>query len=747
MSRKPEIPITNRLGPNTLKALPAMHRASEKAWQEVSTILNNICEVVFRLDTLANYIEVYDGVTGLAGYAPSEMKGRSVFDFLHPDEHALVASVISDNLYSGAVVKNFRHRFLHKDGHWIWLNTSGQSQLNEEGVPVAIIGVSYDITRNVEDEQTLKNEQEKYSRLFFSHPLPLLVYDWDTQEVLDVNEACLNLYGYTREEMLQMNVSDIRPADDLSHFISRLELDKQQFPGHKEYLKGYTHHKRKDGNSFFAEIDSYHLNFNGRSAILASIRDITEKRNTQEQNRYLASIVDNVSDAIYTCDMGLNIISWNRAAEEMYGISAADAIGKTLGHFLEPVYETGSREQVINEVNTNGFWKGEVSFRHPVSGAVITLLSSVTTLKNSKLQPNAFVITSKDISERKMAEKIISESESRFRAMADSAPVMIWVTNEHDNTIYYNQGWLNFTGKTLTEEISEQWEYKVHPEDRPGAMVEYYKAVAHKRPFTIEYRLRKNDGTYHWVIDRGSPRFLPDGSFVGYTGVCFNIQDRREVEARLLNIEQEKQKLVTRAGIEGQEKEREEIGRELHDNVNQLISSAKLYMEVVKRETEGGEEMVNRSIETLNLAIQEIRRLSKNLTPPTLDLGINDAIEELIDEVHLSRTLSITFTSCREAETGINAEISLTLFRIVQEQVNNILKHAEAGSAAIKLEKENNLVQLTITDNGKGFDTSLRRKGVGLTNITNRASLHNGRVEIISTPGYGCTLKVCIPVA
>lgn len=749
MSRKTEtqLSIKKQPGANVLKVIPASPNTTDRAWQEVSSILNNICEVVFKLDTLANYIDVHDGITGLAGYLPEEVRGHSVFEFLHPEEHAMIAFIISENLHSGSVVKNLRHRFKHKDGHWIWLNTSGQSQLNDDGVPCAIIGVAYDITKNVIDEENLKAQQEKYSRLFFSHPSPLLVFDLETFEMLDVNSAAEQQYGYTRDEFLQLSIRDIRPIQDENVFAANVDRERKRMKESKDYLKGYWHHIKKNGELFFVEVDYYYLDFNGRSAGLASIKDITEKKHAQEQNRYLASIVDSTSDAIYTCDMNLNIISWNRAAEQIYGVASSEAIGKTLGQFLQPYYECGSREQVISAVKENGYWKGEVTFQRPSDNAHTTLLSSVTTLNNEAQQSTVYLITSKDISERKLAEKIISESETRFRLMADSAPVMIWVTNEKDETIYYNQVWLDFRGQSLDEELRQRWENKVHPDDVPNAVKQYYMAVVHHQPFTIEYRLQKKDGSYNWVIDRGSPRFLEDGSFMGYTGVCFNIQDRKEVEARLLNIEVEKQKLITAAGIKGQEKEREEIGRELHDNVNQLISSAKLYMEVVKRDPVENSELIGRSIDTLNLAIQEIRRLSKNLNPPSLgNLGINEAIEELIEDVHLSGKLLISFSPCRDAEKFIGAEVALTVYRMAQEQVNNILKHAEAKNASITLSIEGGRLILTVTDNGKGFDTSLRRKGVGLTNITNRSLLHNGSVEVISSSGNGCTLKVCIPV-
>jgi PAS domain S-box-containing protein len=721
--------------------------SAQNDWQGIYPIFNVICEILFRLDATGRFIDVNEEMAASTGYSVLEMKEKSIFELLHPEEHPTIARLISSDCNTNNTIKNFRHRLKHKAGHWLWFNTSGHAFFAGANKAHTVVCISYEVTESIHHGQALKEQQDKYQKLFFAHPLPLLVFDLDTFEMLDVNIGAQKQYGYTREEFLQLSIKDIRPPEDVAAFIAKIECERVKVIEEGQYLKGYWQHKKKNGDLFFVEIDYYYMDFYGRRAGMVCVRDITEKKKTEEQNRYLASIAESVSDAIYTCDMNLNIISWNNAAEEIYGVPASEAIGKTLSHFFQPQYETGSREAVINQVMEKGNWKGEVSFSQPNNGNTITLLSSVSVLKDENQQVLAYVITSKDISERKLAERIISESEMRFRTMADSAPVMIWVTNDNDQIIYYNQGWLNFTGKSMNEDMQERWEDKIFPDDVPHAVKEYYIAIAHQQSFTIEYRLRKHDGTYCWVIDRGSPRFLEDGSFVGYTGVCFNIQDRKEMEKQLLQAELEKQKLISKAGIEGQENEREGISRELHDNVNQLISSAKLYMEVVKRDPETREDMVNRSIATLSMAIEEIRRLSKSLTPPSLgDLGINDAIDEFVDDVNLIGNLHLTFQPCKQLEEYLSPEIALTIYRIVQEQVNNILKHAEATTAGIVLSIQNEMLVLEINDNGKGFDPLARRKGVGIANITNRAALYNGKVHIESAPGNGCMLMVSVPI-
>lgn len=989
--------------------------------KELYRILDNINEVFFKIDLNGEFIDIHTSAFPVVGHNPEDVSNKSIYDFVHPEEAEILKQIILEGFKEKKVVKDVKHRFLHSDGTWHWLNTSGEPVFDDNGNPLYIIGLSYDITDRVNQENQLKENEENYRQLFTLHPLPLIVFEEESLKILEVNTAAIDQYGYSKEEFSALTLHDLRPKDSVDEL--KKQLQEKSLKNDNSSYKAYWCEQKKNGEKFYIEANYHSIVFHGKRAWLKSVNDITEKKKSEEalrqselryrifieqsteatfryeslkpipidlpeeeqlemmlsygylaecndqvakqynfekaeqviglklstaisfdnvanrnamlefirsgyrakevrtyvtnksgltytltnnligiiengclvrvwgiarditaqlkkekQINYLAQLVESVSDGIYSCDINLTILSWNKAAEKIYGIKAEDAIGKTLSDFIEPSYQIGSRQAVMEEVLSKGVWKGEVNFFRHQDKKDITLLSSVSLLKDELDHPIAFIITSKDITERKEADKLIAESEKRFKIMADCAPVMIWTTDKDDKTNYYNEGWLHYTGKSLTEELEEKWEDKIHPDDRRRVVEQYNSAAKEKKEFTIEYRLRKHDGSYEWMIDRGSPRLLEDGSFVGYIGVCFNIQDRkkteeelfiskerydlinkatneaiwdadlernisqwgtgyqrlfgydpekievneqfwlskvhpqdrnrvqeiflnydkdpeknvleaeyrflkadgtyalvkdvaflirngegkpirivgskkditlqREMESKLMQSEINKQILITQATLAGQEKEREAISKELHDNINQVISSTKLYLEVVRNNPMENIELINRSIENLNMVVQENRKISKSLSPPSLgDVNLEDALEELIADINLTNKVKAQFNYLGSFNDKlITEEMRISIYRILQEQLNNILKHAEATEVNVDLTRQHNRLMLSIADNGKGFDPQQKRKGIGITNIINRTTLLHGSAEIESEPGKGCVLNIIIPL-
>ncbi len=218
---------------------------------------------------------------------------------------------------------------------------------------------------------------------------------------------------------------------------------------------------------------------------------------------------------------------------------------------------------------------------------------------------------------------------------------------------------------------------------------------------------------------------------------------------KLLKQEITKQKRVARAVVDAQEKERAEIGKELHDNVNQILSTAKLFLEAARNNAEERLELMSRSARNIHLAIDEIRNISKSLMPSSIgDLGLNASINDLVENIGLTKALKMGFQTLGDVENRLNSNQKLMLFRIIQEQVNNVLKHAQATELTILLTEEGGFIELIIQDNGTGFDLDQARlnKGVGLSNIISRAEMFNGKVDIHTAPGTGCKLKVSVPL-
>ena len=199
------------------------------------------------------------------------------------------------------------------------------------------------------------------------------------------------------------------------------------------------------------------------------------------------------------------------------------------------------------------------------------------------------------------------------------------------------------------------------------------------------------------------------------------------------------------ATLHGQEMERVEIGKELHDNVNQMLGSAKLYIEMALHDKKKSTEFIKTGIEILLASINEIRGLSKALVAPGIEeLNLYESSRELVDIIMHGKDIQIDLFFDKSDEE-LPYKIKLMMFRIIQEQTNNILKHANAKIVNIQLLTKNGFIKLSIHDNGQGFDTNAKKNGIGLNNIAARAKLHNGMVNIHSKPGEGCLLEVIIP--
>jgi two-component system sensor histidine kinase UhpB len=291
----------------------------------------------------------------------------------------------------------------------------------------------------------------------------------------------------------------------------------------------------------------------------------------------------------------------------------------------------------------------------------------------------------------------------------------------------------------------------VHPEDRDIVAKAQEIAIENGTFEPVQFRIISKAGVVKYIEGRGSQR--RDATAISFIGTCQDITEKINAELQLARyseqIAQERldhQRKLVRASIEGQERERAEIGRELHDNINQILAVTKAYIEASTQEPDMQEELLARSIKNLQLAINEIRKISKSLVPPVMDKnGLIDSVQDLIENIRVVNPFAINFMYQKDQLRNISAQQQLALYRIVQEQFNNIIKHAQAHNVVIELKEKNNFIDLWIKDDGKGFDPKERRKGVGLSNILSRIELFDGKLEVISSKGKGCTLRIHVP--
>ncbi len=265
-----------------------------------------------------------------------------------------------------------------------------------------------------------------------------------------------------------------------------------------------------------------------------------------------------------------------------------------------------------------------------------------------------------------------------------------------------------------------------------------------------EYRFKRSDGSYALVSDRGFLVFSKEGKVIRMVGSMQDVTEKKEMAEQLLRQELNKQKLIAQAMVDAQEKERAEIGKELHDNVNQILSTTKLYLELAKNDNQERMSLINRSAgqysqrdprDTEHLPLAGPRQHRRP--------GLVDSITDLVESVQLTRAMHVEFYPAGNVDERISDKAKLMLFRIIQEQVNNVLKHSGARNLIIELilEDTENRIELSITDDGKGFiPDKVTKKGLGLSNIMSRADLFGGIVTIQSAPGRGCKLRVQVPL-
>lgn len=203
----------------------------------------------------------------------------------------------------------------------------------------------------------------------------------------------------------------------------------------------------------------------------------------------------------------------------------------------------------------------------------------------------------------------------------------------------------------------------------------------------------------------------------------------------------------SKVSINAQEKEFCLLGRELHDNINQILTTTRLYIEMAIEEEDIREMLLHKSLENVSKAITEIRKLSKALISPSLgEIGLIEAVDEMIANLNISRRFHIELKAEGIKEAALSDELKLTIYRVIQEQINNIIRHSRATCIEVTLSISDNILTLIIRDNGVGFDSKKKIRGVGLSNIFYRVGVYRGVAEVISSPGKGCSLQIHIPL-
>jgi PAS domain S-box-containing protein len=293
----------------------------------------------------------------------------------------------------------------------------------------------------------------------------------------------------------------------------------------------------QDGGTRYV-IATYIPRFNSQGVVegfVGLVSDISQRKQAElalRQSEERLRFAQRAAKAgVWDWDLLNNQVTWSEEYYHLYGLDPAttqpsyDSWLTSIAQSDRERVDRMTRETLAHQQNLN------VEFRvsHPTQGERwITAIGQ--TFYDANQQPTRMSGIALDITDRKQAEEALRESEARFRHMADTAPVLIWMSGPDKLCNYFNQPWLDFTGRTLEQELGNGWAEGIYPEDRQRCLNTYVTAFDARQPFQMEYRLRRFDGMYRWMIDEAVPRFTADGDFLGYIGSCIDIEDRKQAE-------------------------------------------------------------------------------------------------------------------------------------------------------------------------------------------------------------------------
>jgi len=352
------------------------------------------------------------------------------------------------------------------------------------------------------------------------------------------------------------------------------------------------------------------------------------------------------------------------------------------------------------------------------------------------------------------------DREARFRTIANDTPAYLWMSSEDGTGPFVNQPLRAFLGSEM--DLAGGGLLFAHPDERARVAAAIQATTAERGEFAEEFRARRADGEYRWVIVHGVPRFAPGGEFLGYAGSMIDITERREAEDNLqaansvlaLGLKERTRaegeiRALTARLIEAQEEERTRLARELHDDLSQQIAAVSIGASNLKRQlpAEAGPaiEQCAQIQEKLSQLAGLVRQVSHQLHPAVLEhSGLGAALRSYCKEVEslTSRRIAISFEGSFGA---VRPAVALCVYRVAQEAIQNSIKHARAEGAEVTLRCDDSTVYLTVSDRGIGMDPGAPR-GLGLVSMEERTRLVHGTVDVKNRPGGGVSVELRAPL-
>ena len=479
-------------------------------------------------------------------------------------------------------------------------------------------------------------------------------------------------------------------------------------------------------------------------------------RQSEERHRI---IIESARDyAIITTDAEGRITTWSPGAEAAFGWSESEAFLQPLAMtFVAEDQAAGVPENELRIAREEG-GAPDVRWHARKDGARVFIDGISRVLKTPDGDLQGFLKIGQDVTARRRTEEALRDSEARLQAVTNLVPDLLWSNDANGQTDWVNQRWPDYTGQTAAQSLGFGWLDAVHPDDREESRADFLHAIQSGDQFRHEQRIRSASGEYRWFLVQAEPLRDPDGRIMRWFGAAMDIQEQRvardvleervqERTSQLEELSRQRQQLFERL-VTATEEERRRIARELHDELGQHTTALRVGLR------DPNPESLPRMEAIVHRLDQTIDRLTLELRPPVLDhLGLHGAIASLAEAYATASGLRIDVHLPGVEGERFSEVIETTVYRVVQEALTNVWKHASAATVSVILEREGDALRTIIEDDGKGFDGQSALHGTaargrfGLLGMRERLALVGGSLNIESEPGSGTAIYARVPLA
>ena len=630
----------------------------------------------------------------------------------------------------------------------------------------ALIMIYYNSKYRNKVEEALQNSLKEISDYKYALDESSIIAITDQNGIIkQVNDNFCSITKYERNELIGHDHNILKSGYHSKEFIRDLWITVNN----GEVWRGEVKNKAKDGSYFWLDTTIVpFMDRRGKPYQYVAIRsNITKRKDLEEEIRAfnvdLQKTVEEKSKEVIAKDQqyrfllqnmkeGIQVIGFdwkyifvNNAALEQSNSVSEQLIGQSITH-VHPGIENTKLFKVLNTCMTerkSETLEQEFTFSDGIKRSFELRVQAV---------PEGLFILSMDISTRKKMEEKLRESLERYELVNKATQDTIWEWDAYTDRVTINNSFTGLYGYTKASiKNNRNLLFKnIHPDDVQKITGNIKNCIADHRAFWYdEFRFRAADGAYRSVYLKAFVQYNAKGNPERMVGAMTDFTEKKRLEKELVEQKTKQQKLLMEVAIQSQEKEKNNLGKELHDNINQILSTVKMYLVMISRgENRPEDNLIGKSHEYVLLAIDELRKLSHSLVAPSLgDISLEEALLRLAKDANLANSFHVNFSVEESYKNHVpDKEVELMLYRVIQEQLNNIVKYANAKNIEISLATTTSNMILQVVDDGIGFDISKKTSGIGLKNINNRVTFYNGTMNIFSPETGGCRLEITIPL-